>query len=377
MSASTKKGFLNQYARLGRFAFDMATSRRLTTRQRYRLIQHVIRRNVFGTPMVRSIEIFHTMQCNGRCAFCSEAGLGKRAPVMEPSTVFYVLEKVARHGTAAVIFLGGESLTDPNIFEYISRTRQLGMVPLLQTNGSLLTSHNIERLDDAGIHSISITLYDTLNASHDSVVGIPGALEHILAAVPMLKQKGIEATLRTIYSPQTVQSGAFDRIRELSARLGTGMNVNPLMPVGGAGTDDCVLSAQDRQHYLDTTLNDPIITTHTKGAIRCRCPAAGDYLGIFADGEISPCGFLPISVGNVRDISIEEARSRCLKLGVFRDGVDSCVVGLNEDFYHTVIKEIYSGQYTLPVRVLEHPELIERFSTISKHMEQQCHEPPY
>lgn|GEM_PF-2810670 len=341
-----------------RFALKMFLSRQLTVGQRITAINYLIKTKVFKKGLIRSVEFFHTLRCNCHCPFCSEPGLCENAIMMKKTDVINGIKKLADHGVVSVIFIGGESLTDPDIYDYISYTRKLNMIPQLQTNGTLLTEENIYRLVNAGLYSISITLYDTLNSTHDATVGMPGALARIKSAVPVLKLKRVEVVLKTIYSRQIVESGAYDRVLDLARSFGISVNINPLMPVGRAVPKDMGLSATEKKEYLKRTLNDPIVTTHTKGALGNECPATGNYIGIFPDGEITPCGFLPISVGNIKNTSISVARQRCIDLGIFRKGIDACVVALSRPFYDQFLTKLYSGDYALPVRIYEHPELL-------------------
>ena len=337
--------------------FELFSSPQLTWGQRWTLVSYLFRTRLLGKPIIRSVEIMHTLRCNCRCAFCSNENLSEGDPVMQKEDVFGVIDKLAEHGVTAIIFLGGESMTDPHFVDYVRYTRKKNIVPLLQTNGTLLTKERIKDLSEAGLFSVTITIHDVIPEEHDAVVNRSGSLETILNALPLLRQYNIKVVFKTLYSKDSVSSGAFGRILQLAREEGVLLNVNPMMPVGRGIGEENLLSDDDRHHYLQATLSDSVITTHTKTEYDHQCPAGHLYLGILPDGEILPCYFLPLSVGNIRNTDILTAQRRAADLGIFRKGVDSCIVAMNEAFYREVILELYSGKYALPIRIQETPSI--------------------
>lgn len=337
--------------------FDLLSSLQLTWGQRWTLGFFLFNKHLLGKPMIRSVEIMHTLHCNCRCAFCSNEKLSEETPVMPKEDVLGVIDKLAKHGVTAIIFLGGESMTDPHFIDYVRYSRKKNIVPLLQTNGTLLTKERIRDLAEAGLFSVTITIHDTVPEKHDAVVNRPGSLEIILNAVPLLQRYNIKVVFKTLYSKESVSSGAFWRILQLAKEEGILLNVNPMMPVGRGIDEENLLTEEDRHHYLQVTLSESVITTHTKTEYDHQCPAGHLYLGILPDGEILPCYFLPLSVGNIRDTDIATAQRRAADLGIFRKGVDSCIVAMNEAFYWEVIREIYSGRYRLPIPVHQNTEV--------------------
>ncbi|NMB48162.1 radical SAM protein [Candidatus Kuenenbacteria bacterium] len=345
---------------------ELITSPRLTLKQKYRVLRWFFYSQILGRDIIRSVEVIHTLLCNARCRFCSNEKLSESQPQMSSEQVKMILDKLAAYGVPAVIFLGGESLTDKNFFSYLHYARQQGIITLLQTNGIALNQSIIKRLADAGLFKITITLHDTLSEKHNNIVNRPGALETILAALPLLKKEGIKIDLKTIYSRDSVSTGAFGRILALAQKNGISLNVNPFMPVGRGLKETSMFSDKEKESYLHITSTDRIITTHTKNEYGDHGPAGREYLGITPDGEILPCYFLPVSVGNIKDTDIATAQKRALALGIFQKGATSCIVAMNNDFYKNIIQELYSGRFILPVRVYENSELQQKFSRFSQ-----------
>lgn len=95
-------------------------------------------------------------RCNLSCSYCNEYdGFSKPVPTAE---MLRRIELLAALGTATVTISGGEPLLHPNLEEMIRRIRALGMLAQLITNGYLLTPKRIERLNQAGLDHLQISI---------------------------------------------------------------------------------------------------------------------------------------------------------------------------------------------------------------------------
>ena len=77
------------------------------------------------------------------------------------------------------------------------------------------------------------------------------------------------------------------------------------VPMGGfKDAQDEVLSLDDRE-FVRRYLADPIVTMESPHETT-RCTSAVNKLNINPDGEVTPCVFVPLSYGNVRNQSLRE-----------------------------------------------------------------------
>jgi len=347
-------------------ASKLFLSGRLSIKQKFHIGKFAFITKILRRDCVRSVEIVHTLKCNCNCSFCSNDKLTERNGLLTSGDIYSTIDKLVEYGVAGLIFIGGETMTDKNLPGYIRYVKKKGAIPLLCTNGTLLTEKSIKELACAGLYGVTITVHDAISEDHDRIVGNKGALETICNGVPLLKRYGIDVSLKTIYSRQSVESGAFGRILAMAKNFKVGLNVNPIMPVGKGFSPDNLLSDKEKVQYNYVCDKEKIITTHSKASFDNQCPAGYNYLCVMSDGEILPCYFLPVSVGNVKEISIAEAQKRAIELGIFKNGADSCIVAMDRKFLEIVINELYSGKYTLPVRITESPDCAGLFTRYLK-----------
>jgi len=95
-------------------------------------------------------------RCNLACAYCNEFDdFSKPVPF---ETMAGRLDKLAALGTTVVSISGGEPLLHPELDAIIAHIRRHRMMAGMITNGYLLTSERIERLNRAGLEHMQISI---------------------------------------------------------------------------------------------------------------------------------------------------------------------------------------------------------------------------
>jgi MoaA/NifB/PqqE/SkfB family radical SAM enzyme len=98
--------------------------------------------------------------CNLSCAYCNEYDkVSKPVPIDEMERR---IDHLGRLGTSIITISGGEPLTHPELDDVIRRMRKVGAMAGMITNGYLLNKERIERLNDAGLDHMQISI-DNIN----------------------------------------------------------------------------------------------------------------------------------------------------------------------------------------------------------------------
>jgi MoaA/NifB/PqqE/SkfB family radical SAM enzyme len=95
-------------------------------------------------------------RCNLSCAYCNEYDNFSQ-PVPTAVMVDRV-DRLASFGTTIICLSGGEPLLHPELEEIIQRVRRHGILAGMITNGYLLTPQRIERLNQAGLDHLQISI---------------------------------------------------------------------------------------------------------------------------------------------------------------------------------------------------------------------------
>lgn len=99
-------------------------------------------------------------RCNLSCTYCNEFDdFSKPVPL---ETMLERVDQLGRLGTTVITISGGEPLMHPDLDLIIRRMRRNGIIAGLITNGYLLTKERIERLNEAGLDHLQISI-DNVN----------------------------------------------------------------------------------------------------------------------------------------------------------------------------------------------------------------------
>src|SRR6059058_2371004 len=102
------------------------------------------------------VHIIPMRQCNLACTYCNEFDdFSKPVPLAEMKKRLDIL---ADMGTSIITISGGEPLMHPDLDEVIRHMRRRGMIAGLITNGFYLNKERIERLNEAGLEHLQISI---------------------------------------------------------------------------------------------------------------------------------------------------------------------------------------------------------------------------
>lgn len=109
-------------------------------------------------PLIANLIV--TRRCNLSCGYCFE--YDRDSPPVPFDTLKQRIDHLRRLRTVFVTLTGGETLLHPQAVELVACVRDRGMIPLLNTNGYLLTREKIEALGRAGLYGLQLSI-DNVN----------------------------------------------------------------------------------------------------------------------------------------------------------------------------------------------------------------------
>ncbi len=131
-------------------------SRRLKGMHRNLRGAKMVTRALLSTDHPLLAHIIPLRRCNLACEYCNEYDdFSKPVPI---ETMFGRVDKLGELGTSVVTISGGEPLMHPELDDIIRRIRKNGMIAGLITNGYLLVAERIQRLNQAGLEWLQISI---------------------------------------------------------------------------------------------------------------------------------------------------------------------------------------------------------------------------
>ncbi|MDP6943757.1 MAG: radical SAM protein [Myxococcota bacterium] len=277
-----------------------------------------------------------TRKCNLRCEHCYiGAGRITRADAQGELTTDEALAVVDQlcevNPEALLILTGGEPLLRKDVFEIASYASSRGLWPVVGTNGVLITAELCERMLEAGIRGVALSLDSLDPEAHDRFRQVEGAFQNTVDGAKILEEAGVPFIVQT-----TIGEHNIDDLADIAAMaFGLGarvFNVYFLVPTGRGSYISTITSEQYEEamgmlqtlqkeyvgrmvvnskcapHYqrflYQSEPDSPFLKTF--GADAGGCPAGTHYVGIRPNGDVTPCPYLPVYGGNLREQSFKE-----------------------------------------------------------------------
>ncbi|MFH0800561.1 MAG: radical SAM protein [Pseudomonadota bacterium] len=141
------------------------------------------------SPLLVNLEF--TKHCNARCSFCTCWQADSAGELADYGPVIRKFKPVV------VSVSGGEPLLRKNYAELLKGIRPCCHYLVIITNGALLNAHSAEKLHDAGVDQICVSL-DFLGKKHDENRQVEGLYDHLASTIPALTKAGCRIVLNTV-----------------------------------------------------------------------------------------------------------------------------------------------------------------------------------
>ncbi len=131
-------------------------SRRLTAAHRVSREWRMLASGVLDTSHPVLAHIIPIRRCNLSCTYCNEFDDFSKPVDLEE--MYRRIDRLGELGTSVISFSGGEPLLHPNLDDLIRRIRGTGAMAGMITNGYLLTADRIQKLNQAGLEHMQISI---------------------------------------------------------------------------------------------------------------------------------------------------------------------------------------------------------------------------
>jgi MoaA/NifB/PqqE/SkfB family radical SAM enzyme len=102
------------------------------------------------------VQLVVTRRCNLACGYCFE--FNAVSPHVDTGLMLERIDRAADLGAIVLTLTGGEPLLHPDLELLVSRADNRGMICTVLTNGTELTQQRIERLNQAGLAFLQISI---------------------------------------------------------------------------------------------------------------------------------------------------------------------------------------------------------------------------
>lgn len=266
------------------------------------------------TELISQIHVLD--QCNLRCTHCY-VGDDRFKPRKKPDlgTIKKRIKAISDFSKArgfkdhTMNVSGGEPTLRKDILDIIGYIKENDAVPMLLTNGMLLTEDFARKIKDAGCNHVQISI-EGLGEYNDSIRG-DHTFEKAVKAVENAGAVGLKVVVGT-----TLSRGNIGHIKDFFKTLDDKVDKFHVREVTGigAGKDLKLLTPDERRDFYEFAYNwdgktrlfieDPPYCTIAEDLVekRAGCAAFICLLCVDVDGSIYPCRKAPIKMGHIDDL---------------------------------------------------------------------------
>lgn len=281
----------------------------------------------------------YTNACNLRCKHCYQSA-GKPTPdELTTDECLDIIDQFHDDYVVTIAFSGGEPLLREDFYDVARYATERQIYVSVATNGTQLTKSNLNRLADSGVGYLQISLDAADPKVHDTFRGVPGCWAKTVQGIKNAVEDGrfYTSIATTITTDNYFQ---FRDVVELSKKLKVRrLLIYNFIPTGrGEEITKLDIPPEDREELMRQEFRElsrgfevmttapqfarvcmmesetgPISLAHVgsvpgaRGRIRALaeyiggCGAGRVYCALQPDGTVTPCVFMPIPVGNVRN----------------------------------------------------------------------------
>jgi AdoMet-dependent heme synthase len=318
-----------------------------------------------------------TQRCNLECAHCymsAHAGADTRGELTTGECRRVMDEIAAVNPNVFMILTGGEPLLRKDIWDVAGYAAEKRFTTVFGTNGVALRETEARRMREHGVLGASISLDSTDRVKHDAFRRLPGAWDGAVRATRVLSDEGLDFSLHMSVTDWNVGEvpAMVDLAKQLGAkvlnffflvRTGRGRDLTDIdaaeyeriltwlaraqgagqgppsfvrrmlgmaeapapppfedpwsTPVGRA--DGLLIRAKCAPHFRrilwELNPSSPLLKNYAHGS----CPAGKYYCRITPEGDVTPCPYMPVSAGNLRDTGFAELWRSAPVFGDLRD----------------------------------------------------------
>jgi len=291
-----------------------------------------------------------TAGCNLRCIHCRRIDVADKLVPEDLTTAEskQLIDQIVAFCNPILILSGGEPLIRPDIFEIAEYGVARGLRVALATNGTLIDEPIAQRIVDVGIRRVAVSLDGATAETHDTFRTLPGSFAQALEGIDHLRRQGMSVQINTTVARHNVDE--LPQILELALSLGAdALHIFLLVPVGCGVeiADEQMISPRQYEEVLNWFYDKDqegllelkatcaphyfrIVRQRTAAekrqappsqkrrqvvgaaassdlyAMTKGCLAGTGVCFISHKGEVFPCGYLPLSAGNVRQQPLQE-----------------------------------------------------------------------
>ena len=291
------------------------------------------------------IQFQYDYRCNFRCEHCCVTQLEKKPRVFTMDKVKELSRQADELGLTHFTITGGEPLIFPDLDELVATLDPNKFFIAVDSNGWFLDEAKAQHLKSIGVEKVHLSLDSISAEEHDAFRKKPGSHARVLRAIKASREAGLSVLLNTVVTKQRLHSQEYLDFLRFTTDMGVPVIMMFAKAVGSWEGNTSILLDEKDLEYARTLEGKYNVITHLTPSygMDYGCIAVKRIISMTRYGDVMPCPWLHISLGNFFDEPLKDILERGMKIKYFGQKQNTCLGSVDR---HFIDKYLSTGKPT-------------------------------
>jgi MoaA/NifB/PqqE/SkfB family radical SAM enzyme len=305
-----------------------------------------------GLPTSR-IDLGYNYACNLKCSHCMAMKFQRKQRSLDLKDVRSIAEQAHAKGWCQFNIAGGE----PLIFKDFDKVLEALMPDKfhigISTNGYFMTDEKARQLKEAGLDKVMISVDSYDEELHNCQRGKDNAYSKAFDAIWAAKNAGLDVVLQTVITHQNCRTDSTVNLAKFAQENDFSLDLVLAKAIGEwEGRHEILIDEDDAKFMRDLHEEYPAARRNVFAGFGMKqgCGAIKKCFHISQYGDVFPCVFIHVSIGNIFRDSLDTIVSRGMKIKYFRTFAKTCLSGENRHFIDKYMSKFYGKPLPIDYR---------------------------
>jgi len=237
-------------------------------------------------------------------------------------------------GLARFVITGGEPLVMRDFDDVVEAIDPEKHYIITDTNGWFLDSKKAEHIKSIGVEKVQLSLDSMIESEHDAFRNKPGSYKRVMRAIDASVDAGLNLLISTVLIKGRAKTDEFREMCQFCTDRNIGLYVSYAKPTGSCSEHpEFVIEKEDADimRELEKEFNVFTHMTPSYGSFK-GCITMKGIITVTAEGEVTPCPYIDLSLGNLYETPLKEILERGMRnpwIGPYRP---DCLIGEDPQF---------------------------------------------
>jgi len=290
------------------------------------------------------IDIGYNYACNLKCKHCMANRFQKKERSLTPADMRSIAEQADALGWCQFNISGGEPLFLKDFDEVLEALIPERFHIGISTNGYFLTAEKARHLKSIGLDKVMISLDSFDKALHNANRNSESAYDKAIAAIWNARNADLDTIIQHVITHQNARTDHTVRLAKFAQENGFSLDLVIAKAIGQwEGRHDVLIDAEDAAFLRELNREYPAARRDVFPAYGMRggCGVIKKCFHISQYGDVFPCVFMHITIGNVFDEPLKTIVDRGMTIKHFKNFSPICLSGEDRNFITTYMSRFY------------------------------------